>query len=55
MTVLLNPKLSEIGHFFCMLLLLVAYLGHGIFHTVTALFFSESVCLGEALSSQIEG
>ena len=52
MTGLFNPKSSETGNFFCMIL--VAYLGHGIFHPVPVLFFSANQFWGEVLSSQID-
>ena len=52
-----DPKSSEIGHFFRTILVLC--LGHGIFHPicVAVLFFSRSAValLREVLSSQIEG
>ena len=47
MTELLNPKSSEIDHFFFGMILL-GYLGHGIFHPVVAiLFFSTNQFSGE--------
>ena len=55
MTVLLNPKSSGIRHFFCMIL--VVYLGHGIFHPVCStrsFIFLQVRFLGEVLSSSIE-
>ena len=42
MTGLLHPKSSEVAYVFR--LILVAHLGHGMFHPVASLFFSESVC-----------
>ena len=60
MTGLLNPKSSgekEItAHFFFMLL--VVYLGHGIFRPgLAVVFFLQQInfCLRKVLSSQIEG
>ena len=53
MTGLLNQKIVGIGSFFfCMIL--VVYLGHGMFHPVTVLFFLPIRFGGEVLSSQIE-
>ena len=45
-TGLLNPKSSEVVGFFLLHMILVVYLGHGIFHpvyVVVALSFSKSV------------
>ena len=38
---ILNPKSSEMHHFFCMIL--VVHLGHGMFHSVEVLFGSNSI------------
>ena len=42
MTGVLNSKSSEMGHFF-FCVILVVYLGHGIFHPVAVFFFSKTV------------
>ena len=39
MALLLNPKLSEMGLFFCMIL--VVYLGHVLFLSERCIFFSN--------------
>ena len=52
---LLNPKSTEIGDFVFMVL--VVYLGHGVFHPVGVLFLLLQIVLGgrdHVLSSQFE-
>ena len=48
---LINPKSSGKGHFFCMII--VEYLGHGIFHPVSGCIILQIASL-ECLSSYIE-
>ena len=52
MTGLLNTKSSEIGYVFFMIL--VAYLGHEIFHPVAVYFPPNQILAEEVLSSQIK-